>query len=232
MKRLSRVTHAVDHGVDRRVTHGVSRRIKDVALVLLTMTLVSLAILMWQFNIGVATIVSESMSPALRSGDVVITLQVSRDEVRVGDVLVLPHPNDESLRLAHRVVSVERLPWESVRMESRETGMSSPSSSPSTNPPRESSRDTHGRSSSTLTGDFSTFRILIETKGDANPVKDDWVLELKSGKVPRIEFVVPTSSLPLSGTQHIVLGQWLLGVAGFAIVMAIIQERRRIRRLS
>jgi signal peptidase I len=192
----------------------ITRWLKDVALLTSAIFLVALAIFTWHFNIGVAKIVSESMAPELRSGDMVVAIEVLREDVRVGDILILPHPQNQSLRLAHRVVSIEddrkRIGNHSDQLRSTSTTNLSADKTP------------------IESGSNESRRIVIETKGDANPVKDDWVLELTSKEVPRIEFVLPISRLPLSGSQHQLLGKGFMILAGFAFLMSIIQRRGRV----
>ena len=55
--------------------------------------------------------------------------------------------------------------------------------------------------------DIAGKQVTVETKGDANPVKDPWTLEIKSNEVPLVIGQLPTAKIPfvdLSKNQIIV----------------------------
>lgn len=68
-------------------------------------------------------------------------------------------------------------------------------------------------------------RTILETKGDANPVKDAWRLEIVSSTVPKVVFTLPTSRLPLGFTERSYLASALLLFAFIAIAISF----RRVR---
>lgn len=75
--------------------------------------------------------------------------------------------------------------------------------------------------------DQAVNRVRIETKGDANPIKDSWTLELKSDEVPRVAFTMATSRLPLDLATRARLSQGLFLVAVFALVMSLPKTRAK-----
>lgn len=68
-------------------------------------------------------------------------------------------------------------------------------------------------------------RMIFETKGDANPVKDSWQLEIVSATVPKVAFTLPTALLPLGLRERFYLASALLLFSFFAIAMSL----RRVR---
>jgi signal peptidase I len=161
------------------------RAIQSLLLALAALFLSSAAFAAIHFNAGVITITSASMAPSLRTGDTALTIQESRGEVAAGDVIVLPHPSDPTLKFAHRVVAIDR-------------------------------RDS---------------RVIVETKGDANPVKDAWRMEILSSEVPKVIYTLPTSRLPLSIKERTNLSFALLAFAGFAIAISF-RRFRDVRELG
>ena len=151
----------------------------DFLLVVTAAILLVLAIFAVREQLGFVTITSNSMAPTMHAGDSAFTTQVSRNEIRRGDILILPHPSDPDVYFAHRVISLDR----------------------------------------------SENRVLIETQGDANPVKDDWVLELRSEEVPRVRLTLSTSGLPLDISQRKLFSQTMLGIALVAIFMGARKRR-------
>ncbi len=152
----------------------VMQRIRDIALALSAISAFAVAILAFHFQIGIISITSESMAPALRTGDTALTVPIGRESVREGDVVVLPHPNYEEIFVAHRVVAIDR---------SRE-------------------------------------RVVVETKGDANPTKDAWRLELQSAEIPKVRFTVATSRLPFDRDERVLISQLLIIVALLAFALS------------
>ena len=155
------------------------RVIKDAALLLVTVALAFSAFLSIHLHVGIITISSGSMAPYMRTGDIALTFPIPKEQVRVGDVVVLPHPDEPSLNFAHRVVSVDR---------SREG-------------------------------------IVVETKGDANPIKDGWRLELRSDQIPKVGFTIPTSRLPFDSSARALLSQLLFLVAIGALALSFRRAR-------
>ena len=58
------------------------------------------------FRHQVFTVMSGSMSPAIRTGDVVIDARVSPGDVRIGDIVTFRDPEDSARLITHRVRSI------------------------------------------------------------------------------------------------------------------------------
>ncbi len=157
--------------------------LRDSLLVFTAVLLAVLAVISIHLQVGVITITSNSMSPTFKAGDTALTTQVSREAIREGDVLVLPHPSDPATYFAHRVIGLSRL----------------------------------------------DNRVLVETQGDANPIKDNWALEVRSEEIPRVSFALSTSHLPFDLSQRRLISQVMLGVALFAIAMGARRSRIKTR---
>jgi signal peptidase I len=52
-------------------------------------------------------VMSGSMTPALRTGDVVIDRRISPLDARIGDIVTFPSPEDSSVLISHRVRRIE-----------------------------------------------------------------------------------------------------------------------------
>lgn len=63
--------------------------------------------------------------------------------------------------------------------------------------------------------------VVVETKGDANPVKDGWLLELRGERVPKVVFSLPTSRLPIDAGERRLLGQILFLVSLVALLLSM-----------
>jgi signal peptidase I len=61
-------------------------------------------------HIQLSEVKGTSMGPTLREGDIVLWVEASPSELRVGDIIVYSHPTHPSAELvAHRIVEVENL---------------------------------------------------------------------------------------------------------------------------
>lgn len=69
-------------------------------------------------------------------------------------------------------------------------------------------------------------KIVVETKGDANPVKDRWRLELRSAEVPKVGFTMATSRLPFDNSVRSLVSQFLFLVAVLALVFSFRRARQ------
>lgn len=85
----------------------VTKTIGDVLLIILTLTIVPAAGLAIYSKVSFLTVTSRSMEPTIASGDTLITRQVPRGDVAPSEIIVLPVPDNPTLRYAHRVVSAQ-----------------------------------------------------------------------------------------------------------------------------
>lgn len=83
-----------------------STRVRNFLLGVIAASLIAVSLIVGFFHLGLVAISSGSMSPMMHRGDYAITRMIDRDEIRRGDVLVLPHPFDSSTCFAHRVVGM------------------------------------------------------------------------------------------------------------------------------
>lgn len=60
------------------------------------------------FQTSFLTITSRSMEPTIQAGDMVLTRQISTQEIRSRDVVILPVPDALGVNYSHRVVSVRK----------------------------------------------------------------------------------------------------------------------------
>ena len=81
---------------------------KNAILLIATTAAVGIAISVSRLGIGFTPVLSPSMSPAFESGEIVITRPESKTSLGVGDVPVLPLPNESGRRYLHRIVEVQR----------------------------------------------------------------------------------------------------------------------------
>lgn len=68
--------------------------------------------------------------------------------------------------------------------------------------------------------DRSRGRVIVESKGDANPVKDAWRFELESEEVPKVRFTMATSRLPLDASERTLAGRGLFVTALIALLFS------------
>lgn len=85
----------------------MKRLFSDLCLVVATFIAVSSATAIVIFQVGFASVLSNSMSPAFRAGSLVVTTPKDRLDISIGDVLLLPLPDNSGARFAHRVTEVD-----------------------------------------------------------------------------------------------------------------------------
>lgn len=94
-------------GLDQRGCRRRSRRwhiASNTALALAAVVSVATTIAVVVLRVGVAPVLSDSMSPAFEAGAVVITMPRAAHDLEVGDIVILPLPDGSGARFAHRVV--------------------------------------------------------------------------------------------------------------------------------
>lgn len=85
----------------------VWRKIADVALILMTLTAVAGAIFAVTHDLSFATVTSRSMEPAMKAGDLIMTTQAKRTDLKERDIVLLSVPDLKNLRYSHRIVNIE-----------------------------------------------------------------------------------------------------------------------------
>ena len=85
-------------------TRSRFQRLRDFSLLFGAVGLIIAAFFSVSMQIGMVSIASGSMEPAMSTGDIVIFGKIATKSVSTGDVLILPHPQDRSIQFAHRVV--------------------------------------------------------------------------------------------------------------------------------
>ena len=79
----------------------------NAVLALVALAATAVAVLVLVLHIGVAAVLSPSMTPGYAPGDLLVTRPVAATGLAVGDVVVLPRPDAPGERYAHRVISVD-----------------------------------------------------------------------------------------------------------------------------
>lgn len=82
------------------------RRLKDITLVIGSLVFVALAAYSLQNKISLSMVTSRSMEPLMEAGDIVVSKQIQKWDIKRGDVLILPLPQSRDLKYMHRVVEV------------------------------------------------------------------------------------------------------------------------------
>ncbi len=109
-------------------------------------------------------VLSDSMVPVYKRGDVLLVKPVPAHSLQTGDIAVLPLIKEPGNQYAHRIISVE---------------------------PK---------------GKY----VQVETKGDANPVKDPWRLTITSPDVPVVVSQIPASIVPMvTLNRYVLIGLFL-----------------------
>jgi signal peptidase I len=80
-----------------------------VVLIAAVIISVSTAVAVSTLRIGFTPVLTDSMSPTLEAGSVAITRQKPTNSLEVGDVVILPLPDNEGQRFLHRLIEVEHL---------------------------------------------------------------------------------------------------------------------------
>jgi len=145
-----------------------SRALATVSLfVLMALALVSVASATFILvrHIHFERVLSDSMVPEYKRGDVLLVKPVPAQSLRTGDIAVLPLIKEPGNQYAHRIISVE---------------------------PK---------------GKY----VQVETKGDANPVKDPWKLTITSPDVPLVVSQIPASIVPMvTLNRYVLIGLFLV----------------------
>ncbi|HWB67382.1 MAG TPA: signal peptidase I [Mycobacteriales bacterium] len=98
------------HGPRIRRAHPTARRVwrfaSGVLLLLLAAGAVTGMVTVIHERIGFSPVLSPSMEPAFRPGDLLITKPEPATAIKVGQVVVLPLPNAPGQRYVHRIVGV------------------------------------------------------------------------------------------------------------------------------
>lgn len=120
------------------------------AVTLVLVTLLSVFATYWAINnqLRIVHILSDSMSPQIKRGDLVLIRSIPTESLKVGDVAILPALKERGVYYAHRVIELSR---------------------------------------------NSIGEVVVRTKGDANPVPDDWKLAITSNKTPIYLWDLPLS---------------------------------------
>lgn len=84
-------------------------RLTGVLLVLVTIATVTITCAVTFLRVGFAPVLTNSMSPYLRPGSVVVTRQKPTEDIAVGDAVVLPLPDSDGQRYVHRIIEVQHL---------------------------------------------------------------------------------------------------------------------------
>lgn len=82
------------------------RRLKDITLVVSSLAFAVLATYSLQNKISLSIVTSRSMEPLIEAGDIVVSKQIQKWDIKRGDVLILPLPQNRELKYMHRVVEV------------------------------------------------------------------------------------------------------------------------------
>lgn len=80
---------------------------QNIILIVATILAVVGALSVAVFRFGFTPVLSNSMSPTFSTGEIVITRPEPRSQLRVGDVVVLPLPDNSGQRYLHRIVEIE-----------------------------------------------------------------------------------------------------------------------------
>lgn len=83
--------------------------LSGVLLAFVTVSTVTITCAVTFLRIGLAPVLTNSMSPALEAGSVAITRQKSTNELVVGDAVILPLPDSDGQRYLHRIIEVRHV---------------------------------------------------------------------------------------------------------------------------
>lgn len=92
--------------IGSRRSRLLGRIIRDVLLMLAVVATVAVAVLVAVVHIQFMRVVSPSMEPAIGVGDVVLLRDQPAAQVQVGQVVVLPVPDEGGVMYVHRLISV------------------------------------------------------------------------------------------------------------------------------
>ncbi len=85
----------------------VTRGLRVAGWILCTVGLATVALATTLGGVGSSRVLSESMAPSIKPGDVVVTRPIALSRLGVGDIPVLLDPRRGSTPIAHRILSVE-----------------------------------------------------------------------------------------------------------------------------
>lgn len=91
-----------------RLLRRAARLLSTLLLGLTVLLLLSVTLGPRLLNYRTATMLTDSMSPAIRSGDVIVDTPLALADVRVGQVLTYHIPVDDHRVISHRVIEVQR----------------------------------------------------------------------------------------------------------------------------
>lgn len=94
-------------------TSDVSRlwRVVDATLwIVVVLGSVAAAVAVHVGGIQVTRVLSASMVPTFQPGDIAVVRAVGAMDLAVGDIPVLPDPDEPRFQVAHRIVALERVP--------------------------------------------------------------------------------------------------------------------------
>lgn len=163
--------------------HPTGRILRDVALVLSVLATIGIALVVAVLHIHFMRVISPSMEPSVRVGDVVVLKPVSTANLVEGQMVILPVPDEGGVMYAHRLTSVRQVDG----------------------------------------------KVVVTTKGDANPAADPWELQIESESVPLVvgQIPVPVVFAGIGGrgmTQ--LLAVLLLALIAAPLMMRIIRRTR------
>lgn len=94
-----------------RFGHGRKwfRAMTGLALILVMILSVSITVAVSMLRIGFTPVLTDSMSPALKAGSVVVTRQKPTADLAVGDAVILPLPDGAGQRFLHRLIEVRHI---------------------------------------------------------------------------------------------------------------------------
>jgi signal peptidase len=144
---------------------------------------IGIALVVAVLHIHFMRVISPSMEPSVRVGDVVVLKPVSTANLVEGQMVILPVPDEGGVMYAHRLTSVRQVDG----------------------------------------------KVVVTTKGDANPAADPWELQIESESVPLVvgQIPVPVVFAGIGGrgmTQ--LLAVLLLALIAAPLMMRIIRRTR------
>lgn len=80
---------------------------QNILLISATILAVVGALSLTVLRIGFTPVLSNSMSPTFSAGEIVVTRPELKSQLEVGDVVVLPLPDDSGQRYLHRIIEIQ-----------------------------------------------------------------------------------------------------------------------------
>ena len=84
----------------------IKKELEKLTLILIIAVSVAATIASLMIQIGFARVASGSMKPTFNAGDIIITRSISKDQIRISDVLLLPYPDNPNLYYSHRILGL------------------------------------------------------------------------------------------------------------------------------